>query len=288
MYGAIETGGTKIICAKTDEDGKILDSIRFPTGEDPDAAVDRIVDYYKESNVTSIGIGGFGPLELDQSSENYGSLLATPKKGWGNYPMVRNIKRKMNIPILIDTDVNCACLAEVTLGAAKGLSSAIYITIGTGVGVGVYVNGDTVKGMMHPEAGHVLMRRLPGDDFPGGCPFHGDCFEGLVAGPALAKRMGRPAYEVPAEDPVWDMTAAYIGMAVAGYVFTYSPQKVILGGGVMEQEQMWNRIRRETEKAVAGYIRTPELENMEEYIVPAGLGGNQGILGAYLLAKKAL
>ena len=287
LYGAIETGGTKIICAKVDKAGEIKEDLRFPTGDNPEAAVKQITDFFADSGIDALGIGTFGPVCLDSKSQRYGSILETPKTAWRNYPLLERLSENLQVPMLIDTDVNCACLAESVCGAAKGLDSVIYITIGTGIGVGVYINGDTLKGMLHPEAGHIMLKRVEGDNFQGICPYHKDCFEGMAAGPALEQRAGRPAYELSADDAIWDIEAAYIGAAIADYTLTYSPQRIVLGGGVMEQKHIFGKIRDCTSNTLAGYIRTAELDNMSEYIVPAGLDGRQGIIGAYLLAKKA-
>lgn len=287
LYGAIETGGTKIVCAKVDESGQILDSVRFAT-ESPDLVVKHIVDYYMNSEITGLGIGSFGPVDLNTASPTYGYILDTPKSGWSYYPFLNKIKEQIKVPVAIDTDVNCACLGEMTYGAAQGMKTAIYITIGTGIGVGVGIGGDTLKGMLHPEAGHILIRRNSKDIYRGKCPFHRDCFEGLAAGPAIEERAGKPAYDIPEGDFIWEIEADYIGQALADYVLVYSPECIVLGGGVMEQVHLFPMIRERLKQYLNGYIRTSRISDLDKYVVPSVLEGKQAILGAFCLAKQAV
>ncbi len=285
LYGGIETGGTKIICSILDEFGQLLDLLKFSTGL-PDDAVKTITDYYMNSGIVSLGIGSFGPVDININSPNYGMILDTPKAGWKQYPFINRISERLKVPVVIDTDVNCACLGEMTYGAAKGVNTAVYITIGTGIGIGVGIGGETLKGMLHPEAGHILIRKNRKDVFEGVCPYHKDCFEGLAAGPAIEKRCGMPAYELPRENDVWKLEADYIAQAVTNYILVYSPEKIILGGGIMEQQHLFPMIREAVRKYMNGYIRTRQMEDLEDYIVPAGLQGRQGIMGAYCLARR--
>ena len=287
LYGAVETGGTKIVCAIFNEAGQLLDSVRFPTVT-PDSVVKEIADYYTSSGIVSLGIGSFGPVDLDVTSPTYGYILDTPKADWNHCPFLNKLKERLDIPIAIDTDVNCACLGEMTYGAAQGMKTAIYITIGTGIGVGVGIGGDTLKGMLHPEAGHILIRRNKADTYKGKCPYHADCFEGLAAGPAIGERAGRPAYEIPVGDSAWELEADYIGQAVTNYILSYSPERIVLGGGVMEQLHLFPMIRQKVKEYMNGYIKTAQMDDLDNYIVPSGLNGNQGILGAFCLAKKAV
>ncbi len=284
LYGAVETGGTKIICGVIDESGELLDILRFST-DTPEYSVEKIAGFFENHNICAVGIGSFGPVDINIASDTYGSILDTPKLQWKNYPFLQKLKSKINLPIAIDTDVNCACLGEVKFGAGKGLDNVIYITIGTGIGVGVVINGKTMKGMLHPEGGHILLRRNPMDTYQGKCPYHKDCFEGLASGPAIAERAGRPAFELDCDDELWDIESDYIAQAVSNYVLTYSSEKIIIGGGVMEQSQLFPSVRSKVREYLNGYIRTPQLQNIEEYIVPAKLKGNQGLYGAYCLAK---
>lgn len=284
LYGAVETGGTKIICGVIDETGELLDILRFPT-DTPEYSVEKIAGFFSNHDICAIGIGSFGPVDINEASKTYGNILDTPKLQWRNYPFVERLKTKLNIPIIIDTDVNCACLGEVKFGAGQGLDNVIYITIGTGIGVGVVLNGKTLKGMLHPEGGHILLRRNSLDTYVGKCPYHKDCFEGLASGPAIAERVGRPAFELEEDDSAWDIEVDYIAQALSNYVLTYSPEKIILGGGVLEQLHLYPLIRNKVKEYLNGYIRTPQISDLDEYIVPAKLKGNQGLYGAYYLAK---
>lgn len=284
LYGAVETGGTKIICGVIDETGELLDILRFPT-DTPEYSVEKIAGFFLNHDICAIGIGSFGPVDINETSKTYGNILDTPKLQWRNYPFAERLKTKLNIPIIIDTDVNCACLGEVKFGAGQGLDNVIYITIGTGIGVGVVLNGKTLKGMLHPEGGHILLRRNSLDTYVGKCPYHKDCFEGLASGPAIAERVGRPAFELEEDDSAWDIEVDYIAQALSNYVLTYSPEKIILGGGVLEQLHLYPLIRNKVKEYLNGYIRTPQISDLDEYIVPAKLKGNQGLYGAYYLAK---
>jgi len=286
LYGAVETGGTKIICSVLDEAGQLLDSLRFSTGL-PDNAVKTIADYFIGREIAGLGIGSFGPVNLHITSPAYGTVLETPKAGWEHYPFLKRLWERLGVPALMDTDVNCACMGELKYGAARNANTAIYITVGTGIGVGVCIGGETLKGMLHPEAGHILIRRNRQDRFEGICRYHKDCFEGLACGAALEKRCGMAAYELAADAPVWKLEAEYIAQAVTNYILAYSPEKVILGGGVMEQQQLFPMIRKGVCKNLNGYIQTAQMKDLEHYIIPAELNGKQGIMGAYCLAKKA-
>jgi fructokinase len=286
IIGALEAGGTKMVCAVGDERGNIFDSMSIPT-EEPSVTIPRMVEYYKEKGIECLGIGCFGPIDLNPKSPTYGYITSTPKLAWRNYDMVGNLGKALQVPIGFDTDVNGSVLGEVTFGCARGLDSVIYITIGTGVGVGVYQNNGLLHGMLHPEAGHILLRKSEDDPYAGKCPYHRDCLEGLAAGPAIKERWGAEAAELKDSLKVWDLEAFYIAQAIVNYIYTYSPQKIILGGGVMHQEQLFPLIREKVREMNAGYILCKELEDMEHYIVPASLNDKQGILGALELGRRA-
>lgn len=286
MYGAIETGGTKIVCAVLDETGKIHSRISIPTAT-PDISVPAVLDYFRQHPLQALGVGSFGPLDLNPASETYGSITATPKHGWRDYPLLPVLRSVLEIPVGMDTDVNAALLGEVTYGAAKGLENAVYLTIGTGIGGGVMTNGRLLHGMLHPELGHILLARQEDDPYSGSCPYHGSCFEGLASGPAIAGRWGRPAEELYDRPEVWDLEAYYIAQALVSYIMTLSPERIILGGGVMHQENLFPLIREKTAEMLRGYIQTEQLRHMETYIVPASLDDDQGILGCLQLALSA-
>jgi len=189
-----------------------------------------------------------------------------------------------------DTDANAAALGEATWGAAKGLDTFVYVTVGTGIGGGGMANGQLLHGLLHPEMGHVRVPHdLDQDPYSGACPFHGDCFEGLAAGPALLGRWGSPAEELPADHPAWRLEAHYLGLGLANLIYTLSPQRIILGGGVMQHTALFPMVRRNVQQLLHGYLPAPAiLEHIEEYIVPAALGNRAGISGAMALARKAI
>jgi fructokinase len=213
--------------------------------------------------------------------------LDTPKTAWKYYDLAGNIQKELNIPIGLDTDVNSSCLGEITFGTAKGLDCVVYITIGTGVGVGASINGQLLHGMLHPEAGHILLKKHSDDSYEGNCPYHGTCLEGLAAGPAIEKRWGKKAVELKDNKKVWEIEAYYIAQALMNYILTLAPRRIILGGGVMHQTQLFPLIRKEVENLLNGYLNTKEIKDMDNYIVPASLNDNQGIMGCLQLAKIA-
>lgn len=281
--GALEAGGTKMVCAIGDEYGRIEKRVSFPT-QTPKETLPQILEFFGNEKIAALGIGCFGPVELDRKSPVYGYITSTPKLAWANYDIVGKFAKVLGVPVGFDTDVNGAALGEVFFGAAKGCDPAIYITIGTGVGVGVYINGALLHGLIHPEAGHILITRRHGDTYRGKCPYHENCLEGLAAGPAIMERWGKPAAELTDRKEVWELESDYLAQAVANYILTLSPQKVILGGGVMHQEQMFALVRKKVQEKLNSYLQNDRIaEHIEEYIVPPALGDNAGITGALLL-----
>lgn len=280
--GALEAGGTKMVCAIGNEKGEIFEQISIPT-ETPQVTLPKIIAYFKEKEIEALGIGCFGPIDLNRKSDTYGYITTTPKLQWRNCDIVGVMKEALGVPVGFDTDVNGSCLGEVTFGCAKDLDSVIYITIGTGIGVGVYINGNLLHGMMHPEGGHMLLVKHPQDSYGGKCPYHGCCMEGLASGPAIEERWGAKAYDLKDKAEVWEMEAYYIAQALFNYICVYSPQKIILGGGVMHQEQLFDLIRENVHKINNGYVLTREMEDLDSYIVPASLNDDQGIMGALQL-----
>ena len=287
LYGALEAGGTKMVCAIGDECGNLVETKTFPTTT-PTETIPLLLSFFKQYPIKALGIGCFGPIDLDKKSSTYGYITSTPKLAWQYYDICGAFRDALHIPIGFDTDVNGSCLGEMTYGVAKGLHSVAYITIGTGVGVGICVDGKLMHGMMHSEAGHMLVKKYHGDTFEGACPFHGDCIEGLCAGGSIEKRCGMKSYMVDKNDIVWTYTGYYIAQAIVNLILSVSPQRVILGGGVMKQKQLLPIIREEVPKILKGYVKTKELEDMENYIVEPGCVDNQGILGALLLGHEAL
>jgi fructokinase len=294
FYAGIEAGGTKFNCAIGTQNGRILAETRFPTTS-PDETLGLTVEFLKEQakalgSSASIGVASFGPLDPRPDSAKYGTILPTPKSGWTDTNMVGMLRSAFDVPVGFDTDVNGAALGEWRWGAAKGLNTFIYITIGTGIGGGGLVNGELMHGLLHPEMGHIpLPHDSDRDPFKGVCPFHGDCFEGLASGPALEARWGREPEALPPDHPAWDLEAGYIALALSSFVCTLSPQRIILGGGVMQQSQLLPLIRQKTAEALHGYIQSPEiLEGIDEYILAPALGDKAGVLGALVLAERAL
>ncbi|MDQ0876536.1 fructokinase [Paenibacillus sp. V4I3] len=285
--GAIEAGGTKIVCGIGNEYGIIEDRIQFPT-EQPEPTMEKVIAYFQNKGVEAIGIGTFGPINLDLKSEQFGHVTTTPKPGWSGYRFLPTLKKAFDVPFGWDTDVNAAAYGEVMWGAAQGLDSCVYYTIGTGIGVGVYSEGKIVHGLVHPEGGHLLIRRHKDDAFEGLCPYHGDCLEGMAAGPAIEARWNRKAIDLPIDHPSWQMEAFYIGQAITGVILMLSPKKVILGGGVMHQQQLFSMIREEVQRNLNGYVSSETiLTNIDAYIVPPSLGDNAGLCGALALGLAA-
>lgn len=286
LYGGLEAGGTKMTCALGYADGTIIDQVSFPTST-PDESIPKIVEYFKDKNICALGIGSFGPVDVNPDSDTYGMILDTPKLPWQHYPLKATLEEALGVPIKVDSDVNGSCLGEMTFGCAQGMDNVGYVTIGTGIGAGMAVNGQLVHGMEHPEFGHILISRIPGDDYEGKCPFHPTCFESLASGPAIEGRWKKKAYELSDRPEVWEMEADYIAQGLMAMVLTISPRKIILGGGVMHQLQLFPLIRKKLCEKLAGYIHTRELDDIDDYIVPASLSDNQGIMGAIQLGVLA-
>ena len=294
LFGGIEGGGTKFVCAVGTETGEILAATRFPTTL-PGETLARAVDFFKEQNQTlgplaSIGVASFGPVDPQPASHTFGHILPTPKPGWTNTDVIAPLRAAFDVPIAFDTDVNGAALGEWRWGAAQGLDTFVYLTIGTGIGGGGLVNGKLMHGLLHPEMGHIpLPHDSAVDPFEGNCPFHRDCFEGLASGPAMERRWGQKAETLPPEHPAWELEAHYVALALRSFICTLSPQRIIIGGGVTQGPQIMPRIRQKTQASLNGYVQSPDiLENIDKYIVPPALGGRSGVLGAIALAQQAL
>ena len=288
LFGALEAGGTKMVCAIGDENGNIIERISIPT-ETPEKTIPEILAFFEGKNICALGIGCFGPIDLNKKSPTYGYITSTPKLAWQNYPIVQTFEEALHIPVGFDTDVNGSALGESTWGCTQDVANSIYITIGTGVGVGVIIDKKPYHGMMHPEAGHILLALHPDDPMRQGvCPFHANCLEGLAAGPSLEKRWGVKGHLLADRPEVWELEAYYIGQAVANYIMTLSPERIILGGGVMHQTQLLPLIRQQVATQLNGYIQNEGTKDLENYIVLPSLDDNQGIMGAIALAKNAL
>ena len=283
MYGSIEAGGTKFVCAIGNDDLKVLERVSSPTTT-PNETMSLVIDFfnhYKEQ-LESIGVGSFGPIDIHRESKTYGHITSTPKTAWKNFDFVGTLNKHFEIPIAWTTDVNAACYGEYVSGHGKGLSSVVYYTVGTGIGGGAIQDGIFVEGFSHPEMGHTLVKRHSGDTFSGTCPFHHDCLEGLASGPAIEMRTGTKGQDLSIEDPFWEIEADYIAQCACNTTLMLSPDIIIFGGGVMQQEHLKKKVQRRFLELINGYVDTP---NIEEYIVTPKLADNAGTIGCLTLAK---
>ena len=284
--GGVEAGGTKFVCAVgTSPDDVVVES--FPTAS-PDATLQDVVAFFRAGSPAAVGIGSFGPLELDTGSATYGHITSTPKPGWRHFDLAGTIARALGVPVGFDTDVNAAALGEGRWGAARGLTDFLYLTVGTGIGGGAVVGGTVLHGLVHPEMGHI---RVPHDrlrdPFTGSCPYHGDCLEGLASGPAIERRWGLPAAEIPDDHPAWELAAEYLGLGLATWVCTLSPQRIVMGGGVMRRKRILPLVRRELQRLLGMYIESDALADLDCYVTAPLLGDRAGVLGALVLAERA-
>lgn len=290
LYGGIEAGGTKWVCAIGTGPDDIRAETRFPTTT-PTETLSRAIEFFRahdSEQLAAIGVGSFGPVDLNPLSSSYGYITTTPKPGWANTDVVGTLQRALGRPIGFDTDVNVALLGEQQWGAARDCDVAVYITVGTGIGGGALVGGRLVHGLIHPEMGHIRLVRDPErDPFTGICPYHSDCLEGLACGPAIKARWHASAEQLPADHPAWELEADYLGQAMATLLCILSPQRIIVGGGVMSQLHMFPRVRAATQRWLNGYLQHPHiLVHPEQLIVPPALGSRAGVLGAIALAMR--
>jgi len=275
--GGIEAGGSKCVCA-IGSDPSYLDVAEFPTTT-PEATIRGLVAFFKERDpVSAIGIGSFGPIDPNPKSPTFGYITSTPKKGWENFDFAGAIRKELGVQVAFDTDVNAAALGEYRWGAAQGLDTFLYLTVGTGIGGGGMVNGRLMHGQTHPEMGHI---RIPhdrvNDPFAGTCPYHGDCLEGLACAPAILARWGQAGESLPDDHRAWELEAQYLALGIVNWICTLSPQRIILGGGVLRREKLYALVRAKVVELLAGYVTPPE-------ILPPMLGGRAGVLGAIALA----
>jgi len=289
LYGGIEGGGTKFNCAIGNSPDNLIAEARFPTTT-PDETLRNVVEFFAPymNQLQGIGLGSFGPFDVDPASPTFGYITTTPKPHWGNTHVLGLLKEKINLPIAVDMDVVVAGLGEAKWGASKNDSHSLYLTIGTGIGGGYIVNGQPLHGLTSLEMGHIrLSHDVSLDPFQGACPYHGDCFEGLAAGPALEKRFGQRGETLPDDHPFWELEANYIAQALVNYILSLAPQRIIIGGGVMQKDFMFPSVRRKTQELLNGYIKHEMiLSRIDEYIVPPALGGRSGVLGALALAMS--
>lgn len=293
LFGGIEGGGTKFVCAIGTTPDDIRAEIRIPTTT-PEETLAGAVQFFKDQQksfgrLAAIGIATFGPLDLRSDSPTYGQVLSTPKLRWSGANLLGILRQAFDLPIGFNLDVNGAALGEHLWGAAKGLDTFIYLTVGTGIGGGVFAEGKLLRGLLHPEMGHIpLPHDLIRDPFQGNCPFHGDCFEGLASGPAMEERWGQRAETLPQDHPAWELEAHYIAQALAAYIYTISPQRIIVGGGVGSNLGLLKMVRERTRALINGYLPTRAILNeIDSYIVAPALGNRSGVLGAIALGKEA-
>ena len=289
IYGGIEAGGSKWVCATGTGPDDLEQTLTFAT-TDPEETIARAADFFSRNGaIAAIGIGSFGPIDIDRTSPTWGRITTTPKPGWAYTEVVAALRNALDLPIAFDTDVNAAALGEHRWGAAVGLETFCYITVGTGIGGGGIANGKLMHGLLHPEFGHM---RIPHDrnrdPFDGACPYHGNCFEGLASGDALRARWGRSAEEI-ADESAWLLEAEYLALGLQNVICIISPQKIILGGGVMKEPALLPHVRSRVQALASGYFDAPELgAAIDEYIVPPALGDRAGVLGALELARRAV
>lgn len=283
-YGAIEAGGTKFVCAVSDEKLNIIERVSIKTTT-PKNTFSEVFDFFDKFSIKSIGVGSFGPIDLNKGSKTYGFITSTPKVGWENFDFLGTLKQRYNIPIAWTTDVNAAGYGEYKLGAAKDSKSSVYITVGTGIGGSAIINGEIVEGYNHPEMGHIIVKKHSDDEFEGICPNHKDCLEGLASGTAIGERMSKKAYELNRDEPMWEMEAYYLAQAIYTYTLILSPEVIILGGGVMKQTHLMGKIEKYLDELLADYIAIPEFEN---YVTSPELEDDSGIVGCLLLAKEVI
>ncbi|MFN2197915.1 MAG: ROK family protein [Anaerolineales bacterium] len=300
IYAGVEAGGTKFVCAivsipdqetsRGDFSGEILARTAFPTTR-PEETLQRTIDFFsaQAAPIAALGVGSFGPVDPHPGAATYGYITSTPKPYWANTDLIGPLQAALGVPTGFDTDVNAAALGEHRWGAARGLDTFVYLTVGTGIGGGAYVNGRLLHGLMHPEMGHIMLPRDPQQDpFPGFCPYHGSCLEGLAAGPALEQRWQQRGETLPEDHPAWDLEAHYLALGLHAIFMMLSPERIILGGGVMQQPGLLELVRQKVLASLNGYLQIPALlENIDRVIVAPGLGQNAGVLGAIALAEQA-
>jgi len=292
LYGGIEAGGTKFVCAIGTDPDNLREVVRFPTTS-PEETFGQVIDYFQKqaahgNKIESLGIASFGPVDVNPDSKTFGFITSTPKAGWRHSNFLGVMKNALQIPVAFDTDVNVSALGEQTWGAAKGLETFLYLTIGTGIGGGGFVNGKMMHGLVHPEVGHIrIPHNFQKDPYPGCCPFHGDCFEGLASGPAIKNRWGVAGNELPNDHPAWLLQAQYLAYALVNLICVLSPRKILLGGGVMDQEVLFPLVRAKVKQFLNNYVEAEAVHSqIDQYIIPPALGNQAGVLGAIAMARR--
>jgi fructokinase len=291
LWGGIEAGGTKFVCAVGTGPDDLRVEVRFPTTT-PEDTIGQAIEFFHEQSrqepLSAVGIASFGPVDPNPASPTFGYITTTPKPGWAQVDFAGKVRRALGVPVGFDTDVNVAALGEGRWGAAQGLDTFIYLTVGTGIGGGGMVDGRLLHGLVHPEMGHIpIPHDRERDPYHGVCPYHGDCLEGLATGPAIEGRWGQRGETLPVDHPAWPLEAHYLALGLVSFICILSPQRIVMGGGVMRQEHLFPMIREEVKVALNGYMQSPAiLEDIDSFVVPPGLGNRSGVLGAIALAQQ--
>jgi fructokinase len=286
LYGGIEAGGTKFICAIGNDAGEIFEHIQIPTTS-PEETIAQVAEFFRNHpDIKSIGVGSFGPIDLNTKSNTYGRLLNTPKEAWARFNLLASLK-VLNVNISLETDVNCSAIGEYTYGAGKDLESVVYLTVGTGIGGSCIVGEKILKGVSHSEMGHMYVPRVIGDEnFEGVCPYHMNCFEGLASGPSLQKRWETDPQNIPSNHIAWDIEAQYLAFGLSNLVTILMPNRIIIGGGVMNHQGLIESIQKNLVDKLSGYVSIDEITNsINDYIVLPQLGDLSPVVGAIRLAS---
>lgn len=289
LLGGLEAGGTKFRAAIGTAPDDIRSEIRIET-HSPERTLTEVVSFFRGAGreLSAIGLGCFGPVDLNPESKTYGYITDTPKDGWSHTNIVGHLRDALGVPLGFDTDVAAAALGERQWGAAEGIDDFVYLTVGTGIGGAVIVDSKVLHGLVRPEIGHMRIPRQRDDNFRGVCPFHGDCLEGLASGPAIWERWKVTRNELPPAHPAWGLEANYLALGLVNLILTVSPRRIVIGGGVMEQDQLFPLVRARVSELLGGYVQVSELNAaIDDFIVPARLGSQSGVLGAMVLAMRA-
>ena len=291
MFGGVEAGGTKFICVLADSRGFIKARADIPTttAEETLAAVKEffIQRTPEFGDLVALGIVSFGPLDFNKQSPTYGYITKTPRPGWSNINLLGYFRDSLNILVEVETDVNSSAMGEFSEGAAVDCENFVYVTVGTGIGAGIFAGGKLMQGISHPEVGHMMIPQVKGDaGFSGSCSFHQNCLEGLASGTAIQKRWQTHPKNLPPEHPAWDLESQYLAVMCVNLTWMYAPEKIIFGGGVMTRDFLYPKIRTNLKKLLSGYAHDVALSDMDRYIIPTALGGDAGITGALALARR--
>jgi fructokinase len=288
LYGGIETGGTTCVCALASGSGELVARSEIPT-TDPDTTLGLITSFFREHELPeAIGIGSFGPVDLDPESSTWGHVTTTPKPQWRNASVAPRIRDELGVPVTFDHDVAAAAYGEYTWGAGQGLRSVAYLTVGTGIGVGLVIGGSPWYGALQPEVGHIRIPRVVGDTYAGSCPWHGDCWEGLACGPALAARYGCDPVQLPDDHPAWELEAEYMAAGILAIALVVSPHRLVVGGGIGRRGHLLDRVRQRVRELFNDYLHSPLFgDQIDSYLVTPELGADAGVLGAVALARDA-